>query len=151
MATQYTAGLSAGQVLTAATMNSIGAAWETWTPTITQVVNLTYAIDYAKYGRINNLVYAAARFNPTSTGTYGNGLYITFPIQCAGNAQIVGNGFFYDASANNVYNLSCLRASATQFIFYADLTGASGVFGGSPALSVASGDQIRVGLYYEAA
>jgi len=35
MATQYTAGLTAGQVLTAATMNQIGAAWETWTPALT--------------------------------------------------------------------------------------------------------------------
>lgn len=33
MATQWTAGTTSGQVLTAATLNTIGAAWETWTPT----------------------------------------------------------------------------------------------------------------------
>ena len=32
MATQWTAGTTAGQILTAATLNTIGAAWETWTP-----------------------------------------------------------------------------------------------------------------------
>lgn len=34
MATQYTAGLTSGQILTAATMNQIGATPETFTPTI---------------------------------------------------------------------------------------------------------------------
>jgi len=34
MATQWTAGTTSGQVLTAATLNTIGAATETFTPTI---------------------------------------------------------------------------------------------------------------------
>lgn len=44
MATQYTAGLSAGQILTAATMNQIGAATETFTPTIMGNVSGTVGI-----------------------------------------------------------------------------------------------------------
>jgi len=35
MATQWTAGTTSGQVLTAATLNTIGAVWETWTPALT--------------------------------------------------------------------------------------------------------------------
>lgn len=45
MATQYTAGLSAGQVLTAATMNSIGAAGED--------TNAYLILDDTTFGRLD--------------------------------------------------------------------------------------------------
>lgn len=38
MATQWTAGLTSGATLSANTLNTIGAAWETYTPVITASV-----------------------------------------------------------------------------------------------------------------
>ncbi len=58
MATQYTAGLTT-QVLTSAIMNSIGATWETWTPTVTASAGtITSAtVTLARYARIQNIVW----------------------------------------------------------------------------------------------
>ena len=49
MATQWTAGTVSGQVLTAATLNTIGAAWVDYTPTLTQGVTVTKTITVARY------------------------------------------------------------------------------------------------------
>ena len=82
MATQYTGGLSTGQVLTAATMNSIGAAWETWTPTVTASSGsfTTVTVNLARYGRIGKLVYGQIIFTITTIGTASGNPIFTLPI-----------------------------------------------------------------------
>ena len=83
MATQYTAGLTTGQVLTAATMNSIGAAWETWTPTISaQAGTITSGTTtQARYARIQKLVFVQFNYTITTVGTAVNSnLQFTLPI-----------------------------------------------------------------------
>ena len=82
MATQYTGGLSTGQVLTAATMNSIGATWETWTPTISASTGTftTVSVNLARYGRIGKLVYGQIDVSITSLGTASGILIFTLPI-----------------------------------------------------------------------
>lgn len=81
MATQYTAGLTTGQVLTAATMNSIGAAWETWTPTVTAETGTitSYSVS-GRYARIQNLVICRFSVAITNKGTGAGSLRITVPI-----------------------------------------------------------------------
>jgi hypothetical protein len=90
MATQYTGGQVTGQVLTAATMNSIGATWETWTPTVTaQTGSLTtVTVTLARYGRINKLVYAEIDFTITNIGSGGGIPFFTIPITSAATATI---------------------------------------------------------------
>ena len=82
MATQYTGGLVTGQVLTAATMNSIGATWETWTPTLSPQIGAytTATVDTARYGRIGKLVYCQIVFTITSIGTGAGNAFFTLPI-----------------------------------------------------------------------
>ena len=82
MASQYTAGLTGGQVLTAATMNSIGAAWETWTPTVTSSGGTlgSVTINSAKYGRIQKIVFCSFDITITAVGTGSGSLNITLPI-----------------------------------------------------------------------
>jgi hypothetical protein len=80
MATQYNAGTSAGQVLTAATMNSIGAAWETWTPALTaSTTNPTLGTGGSttgRWGRVQKIVVGNGKITFGTAGTNaGNGLY----------------------------------------------------------------------------
>ena len=81
MATQYTAGLTTGQVLTAATMNSIGAAWESWTPTYSSdggTVTTTTLV-FAKYARINKILFFRGAVIINNAGTGTGAFYVTMP------------------------------------------------------------------------
>lgn len=82
MATQYTAGLSVGQVLPAGTMNSIGAAWETWTPTITASSGTftTTTVNAARYGRIQKIIFGLLDVSVTSIGTASGTMRFTLPV-----------------------------------------------------------------------
>ncbi len=98
MATQYTAGITQGQVWTAAIANQIGAAWETWTPTISTTAGTitTGVTNYARYGRIQNLVYGAFSYTITTAGTAaGAELEFTVPVNLRSNyatGDLVGVG-----------------------------------------------------------
>jgi hypothetical protein len=82
MATQYTAGLTTGQVLTAAIMNQIGAAWETWTPTVTASSGTftTITVNKAKYCQIQKTVIAFVDFTITTIGTATGIPIFTVPV-----------------------------------------------------------------------
>ena len=150
MATQYTAGLTTGQVLTAATMNSIGAAAETWTPVITQSVNVTYTNIFARYQRIQNVVFVYARLNITSAGTAANAVSVSVPVTAKSTIGIQGNMSIYDASAGTPYNGFAFAASTTTIQSAGDWAG-TGVWGTTPNVALANGDVIWLNLSYEAA
>lgn len=81
MATQYTAGLSSGQVLTAATMNSIGATWETWTPVpIPSIGAITSYSSGGRYMRIQKMVVLQFSIQIINKGTGNGTLLIPLPI-----------------------------------------------------------------------
>jgi len=158
MATQYTAGLSAGQILTAATMNQIGAAWETWTPALTAfTTNPTLgsgSVQNGRYGRINKTVYGHGQIVFGTSGTNaGSGFYyVSIPVTAQGSGTLCGTWFAYDASTDTVAIGSLVLDSTTRMILYRN-----GVGGGT--FLVASGvpwawgatDIIRVTFQYEAA
>ena len=150
MATQYTAGLTAGQILTAATMNSIGAAWETFTPVISQGATITKTTGYSKYSQVNKLVTFAGQFTLTSAGTVSNDLQVTLPINNnnPSTTGVVGSAIFFDASAPRFYTLVVAPASAGLIKFIYDNTAA--YFGQSPAVTVANTDQLSFTVTYEA-
>jgi len=150
MATQYTAGLTTGQVLTAATMDSIGAAAETWTPVITQGVNVTYTNIYARYQRIQNIVFVYARLNVTSAGTATNSLSVSLPVTAKSTLGISGNMSIYDNSASTPYNGFAFTPTTTTVNSVGDWAG-NGVWGTFPSLAIANGDVIWINLSYEAA
>jgi hypothetical protein len=94
MATQYTAGLTTGQVLTAATMNQIGAAWETWTPTITASAGTftSVTVNLARYGFVQKVVFGQISITVTNVGTATGQLRFTVPINFNNQAAVGGNG-----------------------------------------------------------
>lgn len=149
MATQYTAGLSSGQVLTAATMNSIGAAWESYTPTLTQGVTVTKTINYARYCQLQKLVIVQGQLTITSAGTALTEVVVGLPLTASTfTSRIVGPTYIYDQSAFVMYNCSAYLASATTVkFFYQNGTG----WGYQPNIALANTDQISFSLCYEAA
>ncbi len=125
MATQYTAGLTT-QVLTSAIMNSIGATWETWTPTVTASAGtITSAtVTLARYARIQNIVWVTFGYSVSNVGTAaGASLVTTLPITPSTsiiNGTPLGSGREYVSVG---FALIPLKTSATQ-ITIQDYTGA---------------------------
>ena len=150
MATQYTAGLTTGQVLTAATMNSIGAAWESYTPTLTQSGAVTKTVTYAKYTQINKLCICNVRLEVTGAGTTNNAITITLPLTCSSSANVrVGTGTFYDGSTAITYNGALQLTSATTVAILPDVT--NNFAGITPNVALANGDNLSFCLSYEVA
>ena len=150
MATQWTAGTTSGQVLTAATLNTIGAAWVDYTPTLTQGVTVTKTVAQARYCQFQKTIIGQVVLNVTSAGTAAAAVAIGLPFAARSGQPMVAFGYIYDASANVMYNLTFVPASgggSTISGFYQ--TG--NFFGTSPAVTLATSDQILFNFSYEIA
>jgi hypothetical protein len=150
MATQWTAGTTSGQVLTAATLNTIGAAWVDYTPTLTQGVTVTKTVAQARYCQFQKTIIGQLVLNVTSAGTAATAVAIGLPFAARSGQPMVAFGYIYDASTNVMYNLNFLPASAggsTISGYYQ--TGF--FFGVSPAITLATSDQIAINFNYEIA
>ena len=157
MATQWTAGTTSGQVLTAATLNTIGAAWETWTPVLTASVanpNLgATGTSLGRYARVNKIVFGQATFTFNGAGlAAGTGFYFcSLPITAQGAGLTVGSVIAIDVSTfASTINL-CQTDTVNRLI-------GVGTGGASLAATLkdstyvwAAGDFIRYNFCYEAA
>ena len=149
MATQYTAGLTTGQVLTAATMNSIGAEWVDYTPTLVQTIAVPKTVTQARYAQIQKIVTGQVLLNVTGAGSGTPPVAVGLPITARTAGQItIGTGFIYDANTNVIYNVTAYLASTTTMQFYYQ---AGSPWGSSPALTLANGDIVQILFTYEAA
>ena len=149
MATQWTAGTVSGQVLTAATLNTIGAVWESYTPTVKAgATTLTGTVNTARYCQIQKTVIVQIFLTVTGAGTASQIVAVGLPFTAKNTSAFIGSGFVYDASANFMYNiLPTADAGPTFTMFYQ--TGNN--FGASPAVTLANTDQLRFQLAYEIA
>jgi heptaprenylglyceryl phosphate synthase len=155
MATQWTAGTTSGQVLTAATLNTIGAAWESWTPvwtasTTNPVIGNGFIV--GTYCRINKIVIAEGYVIAGSTTTFGTGTYrISVPISpMISTNALVGYATILDASAGYIsYSGVASQASTTLVEFR--LGAASNLFAPTVPVTMANADQFRFQLIYQAA
>lgn len=156
MATQYTAGLTAGQVLTAATMNQIGAAWETYTPTWTAntanpVLGNGTIVGY--YTRIQKLVVFQVRLITGSTTTYGTGVYFfSLPVTASAASGTIntplGSAWAYDVSLTTGYTGVVIANTTTRVAFQQNAGQAWGV---TVPFTWAAGDNFYAQGCYEAA
>ena len=148
MATQWTAGTTSGQVLTAATLNTIGAAWVDYTPTLTQGVTVTKTVVQARYCQLQKTVIGQMVLNVTSAGTAGNFVLVGVPLTARATNGMSVFGYIYDANTNLIYNVTGYMYTTTTMAFFYQ-TGSA--FGVSPAVTLASGDQIALNFSYEIA
>lgn len=151
MATQWTAGTVSGQILTAATMNTIGAAWETYTPTSSQGVAFGKTVNYAKYCQIQKTVFVQVQITATGAGLGGTisiGLPALVPVSQA-NVRIEGSILMYDASAGLIYQ-GVAAVSGSVVVGWGQ--GSNNNMGAnSPAFTIAAGDVISYSISYETA
>jgi hypothetical protein len=125
MATQWTAGTTSGQVLTAATLNTIGAASESFTPTIVGngggSVTIGNGTLIGSYLRIQKLVvvnYILSWGSTTTNTTVGLWLF-SVPI---GNA-VRGNAMGRITDAGSTYYRVVGSAGSNKMILQATDTG----------------------------
>jgi hypothetical protein len=82
MATQWTAqGITSGAVLPAATLQSIGAVWESYTPTVKAgATTLTGTVNLARYCQIQKTVILQVLFTPSNTGAVNGIITVSYPV-----------------------------------------------------------------------
>ena len=147
MATQWTAGTTSGQVLTAATLNTIGAAWVDYTPTLTQGVTVSKTVVQARYCQFQKTIIGQVLLNVTSAGTAATAVAIGLPFAVRTGTPMVGSGYIYDASTNVMYNCTFSGNASIINGFYQ--TGFN--FGVSPAITLAASDQLSIRFTFEVA
>ena len=157
MATQWTAGLTDNTTLPAATLNRIGAAWESYTPTF---VNITVGngILVARYSQINKVVTVQLKFTLGSTSVIGGGGGITMSLpvtmataQYANSASLIGVGSGVDVSPFTNYQLWVLVATSTTVAFgYMTSNRYQEIFGTGP-FTWTTNDVFTCSFTYEAA
>lgn len=143
MATQYTAGLNVGDVLTAATMNSIGAAWESWTPQLFKGANVAQILGYCRYTRIQKLV--VATFNVTVNAVVAGAAAIeirNLPVTASNTTGIVGSWMFFESGVQ-FHTGTAVGLTTTSATFY--VNGGGGQFG----IAINNPDYIQGVVTYE--
>ena len=157
MAQQWVAGTTSGQVLTAATLNTIGAVWETWTPVLTGSTtnpNLgTTGTATGRYARVNKIVIAQAQFVFNGTGiAAGSGFYkCSLPLTAQASGPANGTSLAIDVSSfATTANVTYLD-STTQVVGVGSGGAGFAASIGSTTYVWAAGDIIRFYLCYEAA
>ena len=161
MADQWQAGLTAGEILTADTLNTIGAPWETftvgWKAASSNPV-IGNGTKVGKYSQFNALVIVQISILPGSTTTFGSGQFIIdLPIPAKATLSQYSNtgfGYLIDSSAARceIATTAVLNSSTTQIgIKYGPNTGAFGDVSSTVPFTWANGDQIHITFIYEAA
>ena len=158
MATQWTAqGITSGAVLPAATLNTIGAVWETWTPALTASVanpNLgATGSSTGRYARVNKIVFGQAVFTFNGAGiAAGTGFYFcSLPFTAQGAGLTVGSVIAIDVSTFASTAQLCQTDTVNRLIGVG--TGGGGLVATLQATTYAwaAGDFIRYNFCYEAA
>lgn len=165
----YTPNYAAGDVLTAAAMNSIGEAWSTfpsgptWTSlgTAPTLGNGTFT---GRYCQINKVVIARYVLSPGSTTTYGTGIYyFSLPVTANSNYATrdpIGVAQLYDNTIADYLGTVMIDTTARCLIMFprVSITGI-GVTTSVPAeimsptipYTFGNGDSLRFSIIYQAA
>ena len=150
MATQWTAGTTAGQVLTAATLNTIGAASVSYTPTLTQGVTLSKTIQVARYWQFNKMIIGQVAVGITSSGTAGQPVLIGLPLSANAYVNIIAGTFLFAGGPSHYGNKvgsSVMYGLTTIGGFVQD--GLSNYFGVNPSFQMLNGDGVYATFMYE--
>ena len=119
MATQWTAGTTSGQVLTAATLNTIGAAWETWTPVITATAGAitSYTTTTPRYARVNKIVTGQIIFAITNVGTATGVPIFTLPITAASTVSQITFGVYRETQSTGLSGVVALNTTTSALLY----------------------------------
>ena len=155
MATQWTANTNPGDILTAATLNTIGAVWESYTPAWTgSTSNPSVGAGFieGRYCQLQTLIIVTGFIIPGAGWSAGSGTYrVSLPINALSTNAPIGYATLLDASAGYVsYPGLAMRQSATTAEFR--IGNGAGLWSPTvPVNPLSQSDQMRFTLIYEAA
>jgi hypothetical protein len=140
-------------------MNSIGAAWETYTPTWTAAITnpaIGNGFIAGRYVQIQKLVHAQISITMGSTTTYGSGVYyFGLPITSKTayyNFAALGVGTIFDVSTANAYVVSAnYQTGATGYVSLRFTGAGNGDVTNTAPYTFATNDIITLNVTYEAA
>ncbi|ANH49593.1 hypothetical protein uvFWCGRAMDFOSS50C341_011 [Freshwater phage uvFW-CGR-AMDFOS-S50-C341] len=151
MATQWTAGTTSGQVLTAATLNTIGAAWVTYTPAPIQGGFLTqFTTNYSKYALFQKTCIVQQKITMTGSGgaVAGQNIYVNLPFAAASLTSLTGSYYYLDSGTAN-YGGPAIGALSTNYLYC--IMPNLGVVGANPSIIAAVNDVIQFTCSFEVA
>jgi len=128
-----------------------GGAWTSWTPVVTQSVNVTFTNTRSRFARYSRTIHFVTSMTVTGTGTASNAIAVSTPVTAAAGSVPVGQGWVFDNSAGIGYIGIAQLVTTTTFSVIA--SGAGGNFLGAQTMTagLASGDIIYLCGTYEAA
>jgi hypothetical protein len=143
----------AGNTLTAAQLNSIGEAWTSYTPTVSQGVAVTCTVSYAKWAQVNKIVLVQVQLVLTGAGTGGSVIAVSLPNTPSVNSvfSVSGSAMFLDESAAKVYNLLPVLTGAPRVVSFWDVAANGNFFGATPNVASANTDKLNFAIAYEVA
>jgi hypothetical protein len=140
---------SAGDILTAADLNAIGA-FSSYTPVLAQSGTRSATVDYAEFCQINKVCIANVQLTCTTTGSAGNAITVTLPVAATGGGDInFGSGYFFDSSLTDVRLISVTRSTSTTAKFFVEESASTAGLGSSPSLALGANDVISFSIVYE--
>lgn len=153
MATQWTAGLTDNTVLPASTLNTIGATWETYTPTISGgATTVTATLTYARWARIQKLVFVQVLATVTSAGAANGIINVTFPTGLTpittSDTRAIGTFVVKDTGTAFYTGVAINDAAGIRGMAYG---GANYMGASTPAMTLANTDVIGLEVCYEVA
>jgi len=124
----------------------------TYTPTVTQGVNVTKTVNLAKYKQDGKVVTVCISMGLTSAGTAGSNVEVSIPVTAVyGSTHPVGSGVYYRSSGNVNYAGTIYLVSTTTVALRSDASSFQSFFGNQPNLATANIDGFDLTFTYEAA
>jgi hypothetical protein len=126
--------------------------WTNFTPVLSQgaSTDISKTVAYSRWTRFGRTIIYAFRLTASGAGTAGAAIGVSVPFARAAQGYQVGPGQIYDTSISYRYGESWEFATSTVI----NLSGAEsggGAIGAAPSFAVATGDQMRGTIIYEAA
>lgn len=129
-----------------------GSAWvilseppQTWTTGLSQPASVTHTTTFARYQRSRGFFTAVATLTLTAGGAGASTVGLATPVTLT-NAEAIGGSFTVYDSGSTIYAGSVYPSGLTGG-FYLQVSGNGVPFGGAPAVTLASGDIIRVAIF----
>jgi hypothetical protein len=148
----------AGQVLTAAELNTAGA-WNDYTPSWTQSATITKTVNWARYTQLGKWVQVSIKMTASSAGTANNKILVGLPVSASSNNFLMGILTRGSNDPNFASGSFAVYDSATTVAFGVSGTAntPAGVYRlgqydtSNNGLTIASGSIFQIMLSYEAA
>lgn len=122
--------------------------WTTYTPTMTQSGTVTATASRAKYVQIGKTVFVSVGLDVTGSGTGGNAIEVTLPVNFTAARGCVGSFYYFD-TGSTIYTGTVVGEGTNKVRFY--VSGNGNPMGVNPNFAAANTDVLVFAVSYEVA